>query len=73
LAQQVEINNPEELEDWLADKSKEWAQVMTLRSALRVLPCLNEYYGRGGVDDEVNNRFIINVLRGVRELGKPLV
>lgn len=34
----VEITSKEELEAWLEDKPREWAQVIALRSALRVFP-----------------------------------
>ena len=34
----VEITSREELKEWLKDKPREWAQVIALRSALRVAP-----------------------------------
>lgn len=37
---EVEITSREELEAWLEDKPREWAQVIALRSALRVFPLL---------------------------------
>ena len=36
-----EISSPKELEQWLEDKPKEWAHVITLRYALRILPVLD--------------------------------
>ncbi len=41
MAERVEITTAEELEDFLMAKPIEWAQVVAVRIALRILPTAN--------------------------------
>ena len=56
------ITNREELEAWLADKPREWAQVIAMRSALRVLPLAGEELHREG-GNETKLDFALTVFR----------
>ncbi|MEO1701099.1 MAG: P-loop NTPase fold protein [Pseudomonadota bacterium] len=50
-----DISSPEELRNWLTDKPVEWAQVIALRSALRVFPLV---FGVQEVSDKLLSRHL---------------
>lgn len=42
MAEELKLNNSDELEDWLKGKPAAWSQIIAFRSALRVLPALGD-------------------------------
>lgn len=49
----IQISSPEELRDWLSDKPPEWAHVIAMRMALRVLPLITAVPRGGEPDDDL--------------------
>jgi len=45
VASALQIDSPKELEAWLQDKPADWAQLIAVRSALRVFPLVFSVVG----------------------------
>ncbi|WP_141687829.1 KAP family P-loop NTPase fold protein [Stappia indica] len=60
-----EIDSPEALEAWLADKPAEWAQVIAVRAALRVFPLVFQVHEDPdqGFDADLKQNLILQVFR----------
>ncbi|MFD1626531.1 hypothetical protein [Azospirillum griseum] len=54
MAEELKLNNPDELEDWLKDKPAAWSQIIAFRSALRVLPALGDLTNPPQVGPKLN-------------------
>ncbi len=63
VEEQVQINSPDELEKWLEDKPKSWAQAIAVRAALRIIPVLIHVYREETFDEELLDHLTISILR----------
>jgi len=58
----LRIESREELEAWLKDKPVEWARIIAMRSALRVLPFVNRALGEWAANPR-NERIVLSTFR----------
>ena len=59
----VKISNRQDLEKWLRDKPRDWAQVLALRAGARVLPMIVFLLNEQKIKPDLKNQLTLSIGR----------